>query len=637
MAPVVASRPKVRLSPDRGMSYPWVHGLDATWPPKLPAAVYTYDIERQTTCLAVDFDVRLAGGEEPGRRQVTSDCAALFRLIENCGGWPIVDRGADGGLHLYLPLAPSRSHEDVVAVVRGLAGRYATLDPGPMLNADTGCIGPPGALGKRGRPRELLTPLGTAKTHAANPAGDAVWARLTHALAADIRRAESALRVARAPFDGEVASSLPLPGGRRRLHPKIEQIARFGRTRGYPSPSEARQGFVAAAYLSGLSMADIDARMASGEWAGLDSLYRKYGGPERRKRRLVAEWNKAAKWAAEGFPARVKAQVKAHEAHSLSTSQQQSFTRPGGVSGSSRDQEIDPRELAALRFAREFMTAVRAATRDGTYNGPSAASTLLVLRALAAAAHIRRTRHVAWGIRSLAIAAGVSHATVGAVLRRLREEPDGFVDLVRAGEGLEADLYELRIPDRYARIAERRSWPAGRLGVPGIVRVLGPAAALCLEALELDGGGDPMQLGAIAAAAGGIDPRTARAALTDLRNYGLAQSTPGGWWRRGLAATDDVERILGVDDLIGDIRARYKDERARWKARHGVLPVDDPKTDPVFPDVPRGQDHPEQPPDSRSEWDDTEASPAAADTEAAVELVTVALGAEPLERAGAPP
>jgi hypothetical protein len=93
------------------------------------------------------------------------------------------------------------------------------------------------------------------------------------------------------------------------------------------------------------------------------------------------------------------------------------------------------------------------------------------------------------GTRSLALAAGLDHFTVAAVLRRLRRlrmlraEADPLLVLHEADRGLRGDWYELRIPEAYATTAAWRRWKAGRIeAIHPVFRELGSPAAFVYEA-----------------------------------------------------------------------------------------------------------------------------------------------------------
>ena len=152
---------------------------------------------------------------------------------------------------------------------------------------------------------------------------------------------------------------------------------------------------------------------------------------------------------------------------------------------------------------------------------------------------------VAVGVRSLGLAAGVSHDTAAAVLRYLREQPDPFVVLVAPAAGLRGDCYELRIPDRWLRAAYRGGWVSGAVPVPHpVFRARGRLggglglAAGAVYAVLGEVGQRPRQVG-VAARVGGVGRL-----LVCLAEQGLACRGPGGWIR-GDADPDRVARPAG--------------------------------------------------------------------------------------------
>ena len=95
------------------------------------------------------------------------------------------------------------------------------------------------------------------------------------------------------------------------------------------------------------------------------------------------------------------------------------------------------------------------------------------------------SRYVAFGTRSLDLAAGMDHTTVAAHLRMLRDEDEPLVYLIENDRGLLGDLYELRIPESIAARASRLDWKAGKIhALRPAFRDLGLPAAFVYEALE---------------------------------------------------------------------------------------------------------------------------------------------------------
>ena len=174
---------------------------------------------------------------------------------------------------------------------------------------------------------------------------------------------------------------------------------------------------------------------------------------------------------------------------------------------------------------------------------------------------------VAVGVRSLGLAAGVSHDTAAVVLRYLREQPDPFVVLVERAAGLRGDCYELRIPDRWLRAAYRGVWVSGAVPVPHpVFRArgrLGGGLGLAAGAVYAVLTGTPRPAGQVGVAArvGGVGRL-----LVCLAEQGLACRGPGGWLR-GDVDLDRVAERLGVGEYLALLHARYRADRVGY---HGL-------------------------------------------------------------------
>ncbi len=199
------------------------------------------------------------------------------------------------------------------------------------------------------------------------------------------------------------------------------------------------------------------------------------------------------------------------------------------------------------------------------YSSRSGQTLRLLLRALGGAAQKTGRRHVAFGVRSYALATGRGRTTVAAALRALRDEPDPFVTLVEDGRGLAGDLYQLRIPDAYQERAHTQAWRPGRIeALHPVFRVLGVPAAFVYEVLD-----DHPQSSWDVAATALLGTRTAQQALNELAAHGLAARDLEGW-RRGATDPAEVARATGATELVQDQLDRYRRERAAWRARLGA-------------------------------------------------------------------
>lgn len=505
--------------------------------PTVPAAVPTYDFDGRTRCLVADFDTSKGRPET-----VRANALEFAQLIRACGGDVVVDRSVSGGQHVYVPLQTPRELKVVAAVMAGLTARYTTLDPGPMQNAATGCIRPPGSAHPKGGHQQLLTPVEDAKRIFARRNPDDVWRRLCGALGpvdyVPLRHGGRAL------LDAPHAHR---PGGRVPLSRFYEELARTGvyDASRYRSNSEARQAVLSSAYQRGWTLADVAREMDAGTWGGMNRFYARL--KQHRTGALYRDWKKASLWAE-----RVAVRTESTQ---------------GG--------DLTPPEVVGDRKARDHLrawwTAMRAAEPQ-RYADRSGQSSRLVLRAIASAAQRSDTRYPKVGVRSLALGSNLDHSTVAKCLRRLRSEPDPLIVLVEGERGHgNADIYELRIPDAHAEIAKRRKWRPGIFeSIHPAFAELGVPAALVYDALgeRRDAIGTVKEV----AAAALIGRDAAGEALRTLAAYGLVERSEQGW-RRGPASLAAVADVLGAMEWHQERVERYRNQREKYKEAIAALAV----------------------------------------------------------------
>ncbi len=550
--------------------------------PAQPAAVRVYSDDGTARCLTADLDVGRGG-----RAQVDRDVAVLLALVARCGGRAFTDSSPSGGRHVYVPLVVPVAHDELRPVLYALAALLPSLDVAPGVNLLAGCIRPPGARHKSGGWQRLDGPLPQAVAVAEAPNPPAVWAALLAELRPQLRAQQVARTDPSLGMPGEAAGAAgpketrahrappARPGGARALRPAVLQTARTGGydTVRYRSPSEARQSVLAAAAASGWVFGDVLEQLEDGSWPGLWGLYGRYR-PQHRREALAADWLNALAYATTPTPARLPAgpggDGLSNHVHISDT--REPTTHRGGAptspavtapSGAVRGGQLPADGYA---FLRGWWTAVRLAERD-RHPGRSGLSARLVLRALGNAGQKTGRRHLAFGVRSLAVATGLSRTTVAATLRMLRDADDPLLSLLVGGRGLAGDLYVLRIPDAYTEAARTRAWRPGRIeALLPCFRVLGVPAAFVYENL------DPHPQSSWDLAAGALlSPRATQHALAQLAAHGLAVRDPTGW-TRGPADPAAVAVALGADQLVADQVDRYRAERAAWHTRLGAHP-----------------------------------------------------------------
>ncbi len=180
------------------------------------------------------------------------------------------------------------------------------------------------------------------------------------------------------------------------------------------------------------------------------------------------------------------------------------------------------------------------------------------------------SRYIAFGTRSLSIAAGLDHTTVAAHLRALRDEDDAFIELIENNRRLDGDLYELRIPDDILHRAQHVAWPKGHLhALRPAFRELGTPAALVYEALE-HAPAPVTSFDLITTV--GLPRSTVYEALETLGAYNLAHRSDGRWIVNRHANLDLLADQFGIDEDIRTLIGRHRQER--WHYRRALRIVD---------------------------------------------------------------
>lgn len=548
LVPSLAGAPRVRISWDRAKTYKkGRYGSITRHDPAHPVTIPLYDSSAGTgRMIAVDLDIKRARGAD-AEHQVAEQAALITALVRKAGGRCITDV-SPGGRHVYILFGAPQPWTDLRDMTRALARRYPAVDPAPACSPD-GQISPPGSRHKSGGWRILEGPLQDARTAVETPCGPDVWEALAAELAAELAAvapgatAEAGLAAAAADR-AELAADLSTPAASRRpLSASKDAIARTGHWAGrYPTPSEARMALLDSAAARGWSLADVQAAISRGTWAGFASLYPRSGETDRIDRLLAAEYEKAVTYVGKGGGAR---------------------------NSDTRDvyHHTTPYDLgAAITYGviRQWLTVILIAVEDrGRVAGwgRQAISVRLVLTALGLAAMVSGSPRIAFGVRNLALRSGLSADTVAAVLVMLRDEPEPLIKLVRSHRLDKADTYDLVIPACYETSAHWRRRRAGFVdAVHPAFLVVGKAEALVYQALTT-----AEETGREVARSARLAASTTAAALLVLAEHGLAERGPGGW-RRGRANLDDVAETTGAREIYDERAAAYADDRKEWHA-----------------------------------------------------------------------
>ncbi len=555
LAPAVAGTARMRVSRDGGRTYPRRHERAlAPGNPGQPVTVPVYDAAAGTgRLLAADFDISLATGAADPAAVVRTEAADFADLVAKLGGRAITDMSPSGGRHVLVLFAAPLPWRELRDLARALALRYRTLDPAPMAGLTSGQIRPPGARHKSGGWQLLTMPLAAATAAVTQPCGPTVWQGLFHEFAAELEDVEPVAAPDDAPpgaiVDEDGTPWLPRRGGRVPLNADLAAVARTGtwpRAR-YAGRSEARMAVIAAAVASGWRLAEVRAEIAAGRWPGLANLYARGREPGRMARLLPAEWRKSV--------TRLAGEENPRRRHTSD-----SYSRPPGKGSGGCGNDLE----AEYGLIRMWVTAADCAMADlhrlAGWGG-QAIAIRLVLAAIGQAAMVAGSSVIEFGVRNLALQAGVSYRTAARALQVLRDEPDPLLDLVSRHRLRRADRYQLRIPDMYAVAARWRRRRAGRVeAIHCAFDTLGGPAALVYAALSPAGSS-----GAEVARAARISESATVKALRVLGEYGLAERGPRGW-RRGPVTLDAAAVRCGGARCRKERQAAYAEDRRTWRA-----------------------------------------------------------------------
>lgn len=547
LAPLLAGQPRMRLSRDAGKTYPQKHERNLTETlPSLPAAVRIFGKDGTCAAIFLDFDSSVAGQE-----WVQADVRAVQTWLHSVGARWIEDYSPNGGRHVYVPLAQRVTFSEARDLVEALGTRYRTLDKTPHQNLLHGCMRTPGSPHKRGGHQQLAMSLSMAYDVARRPNSATIWAAMTTDLAAEIN-AVRALRLEET-FTPETASApvIEHPVGRMsRAMQVLAQTGLYDKNR-YATDSDARQAVIVGAAAAGLELVDVERRMLQGTWPGLASFYARYAARHRIPA-LRRDWKKALSYLSKN-PANNDGKYSVRRSPTS-----QPNTQALGVKGSNQIPNPD----AEHRFIRTWRSALR--IREVNYQqSRTGMARRMVLRALGEAAHMTASRFVEFGVRSIAVATGLDHTTVGLHLRELRTEKDPLVALVEEARGTKGDLYMLTVPEELKAAAEDATWQKGKIhALRPVFRELGLPAAFVYEALEHSPGLFSTQI----VSATRLSRSAVYEALEILAAWNLVvRDDSRGWSVVVSTSLRQLAEHLGVLEAVASQIRRYRNDRIIWR------------------------------------------------------------------------
>lgn len=544
LTPLLAGQPRIRLSRDGGKTYPQKHERALTETlPTFPAAVRIFGKDGSCSAIFLDFDSSIAGID-----WVEADVNSLQTWLHSCGARWIEDRSPNGGRHVYIPLEKRIAFSEARDVVEALGTRYRTLDKTPHQNMLHGCMRTPGSPHKRGGYQELAMSLSTAYDIARRPNKEQVWATIRADLKDEIDGVRR-LRLEQPLSADNEAYELPQMAGR--MSRPMQQMALSGLydANRYASDSEARQAVLTAAAAAGMKLIDVERRVLQGIWPGLASFYARYRSSHRLPS-LKRDWKNAITY----LQKNQMNETRNNNARRSPTSQQN--TQPPLGTAPTLDATSEHRYLRTWENALRLREPAYASSRTGL-------ARRVVLRALGAAAHMTASRFVEFGDRSIAVATGLDHTTVGSHLRALRSEKDPLVTLVERGRGTKGDLYMLTIPEGLRPGAEDLSWRKGKIhALRPVFRELGLPAAFVYEALERTPGLTTTEL----VGQTKLSRTAVSESLETLAAWNMVSRNGGRSWTV-VASTSlhELAEYFGVLESVAGQLQRYRIERVIWR------------------------------------------------------------------------
>ncbi|WP_251036619.1 MarR family transcriptional regulator [Arthrobacter sp. ISL-28] len=536
----------MRISRDAGKTYPQKHERNLTESlPSLPAAVRIFGKDGTCAAIFLDFDSSVGGPD-----WVEADVRAVQKWLHTCGARWIEDFSPNGGRHVYVPLENRVTFSEARDLVEALGTRLRTLDKTPHQNILHGCMRTPGSPHKRGGHQQLAISLTTAYDIARRPNKAAVWA----AMKADLRREIEAVQALRlnAPFiSTSEATAFHRPAGR--MSRGMQQIALTGLydANRYASDSDARQAVITAAAAAGMDLTDVERRIMQGIWPGLASFYARYASRHRMPA-LKRDWTKAIEYLRKNKGSA----AQNNNAHRSPTSQPN--TQPPAPTGNliSSDPQAEHRYIRTWRNALALREHYYTDSRNGL-------ARRMVLRALGEAAHMTASRFIEFGDRSIAVATGLDHTTVGSHLRALRTESDPLVTLVEVGRGTKGDLYMLTIPQDVRAAAEDLPWRKGKIhALRPVFRELGLPAAFVYEALERSAGMNTAELVRLTK----LSRTAVSESLEVLAAWNMvARDTARVWSVVSGTSLKELAEHFGVLEAVARQLYKYRIERILWR------------------------------------------------------------------------
>ena len=434
----------VRISADGGQTYP--KHTETTAPTQLPTAptasrIYTQNPttgEWETRCIVFDLDAK----KHHTTQDVTHDAHKLTTALTHAGIKTIQDISPTGGRHIYIPLNTPIPGPTAINLLDRIKAHLnlTTCDITPMRGYKSGLIRTPATPHKTGGHQTLTTPH-TQATHTLthpNP---------TTLITTYLNTLPPIKPAATKPSQPETT---PHTQTTQKLNHNWKTYAQTGKHthlknaqgKPYPSPSEARLGFLAYLHRTGHTHQTTLKNITNGTWPALTHTYNKYQ-PTERQNLINHEWTLATT-NPNGTPRTHTPKPPKNPIHYLLRQ-----TTPTWATKPQNSRKKDHQTVIRQWWP---LTETHGTTLYG--GTQTALTTRLTLKALAARAHQHGNTTFPCSHRTLRLYTGLSLGTIQKTLKHLLNQKNPLIQLTHQGKLNTPNTYRLTIPNTHQKLAQ---------------------------------------------------------------------------------------------------------------------------------------------------------------------------------------
>jgi DNA-binding HxlR family transcriptional regulator len=435
----------VRISADGGQTYPKY--TETTAPTQLPTAptasrIYAQNPttgEWETRCIVFDLDAK----KHHTTQDVTHDAHKLTTALTHAGIKTIQDISPTGGRHIYIPLNKPIPGPTAINLLDRIKAHLnlTTCDITPMRGYKSGLIRTPAAPHKTGGHQTLTTPHTQATHTLTHPNPTTLITTYLNTLPPTPKPPT---------HPTPKPETTPHPNPTQKLNHNWKTYAQTGKHthlknaqgKPYPSPSEARLGFLAYLHRTGHTHQTTLKNITNGTWPALTHTYNKYQ-PTQRQNLINHEWTLATT-NPNGTPRTHTPKPPKNPIHYLLRQ-----TTPTWATKPQNSRKKDHQTAI-----RQWWTLTE--THGTTLYGgtQTALTTRLTLKALAARAHQHGNTTFPCSHRTLRLYTGLSLGTIQKTIKHLLNQKNPLIQLTHQGKLNTPNTYRLTIPNTHQKLAQ---------------------------------------------------------------------------------------------------------------------------------------------------------------------------------------